>query len=160
MEKHVNNNRLLQELLLKQLKTVRTDKKLQYSDIKRICKYINTSIFDENNCCLWNGYITNTNNPNKGTYINLYFKKKKVALHRLLYENFIDELYSDEYLKFTCNNKGRCCNIHHLQKLKYRKKVETNSVVKKKKSTKTVKIVNINSVNSKSTENLLHISFD
>lgn len=116
-----DNNELLRELLLKQIKTVPQDKKLQYTDLKRICKYIGGSIFDEHKCCLWNGYITNVNNSNKGTYINFYFRNKKVALHRLLYINFVDELQDDEYLKFSCENKGRCCTVSHLKKFQYQK---------------------------------------
>lgn len=116
-----NNDDLFKELLRRQLKNIPIDKKLQYSDIKRICKYIDTSIFDGESCCLWDGYITNINNINKGTYINFYFKKKKVALHRLLYTNFVEDLKKEEYLKFTCENKGRCCNVKHLKKFKYNK---------------------------------------
>lgn len=89
--------------------------------MKRICKYIDTSIFDKNKCCLWNGYITNINNSNKGTYVNFYFRNKKVALHRLLYSNFVAPLNSSEYLKFNCDNKGICCNINHYEKYKYSK---------------------------------------
>ena len=109
------------ELMSKQIKNVHTTKKLSYNDLKRIAKYISSSIFDENTCCLWNGYITNSNNKNKGTYINFYFRQKKVALHRLLYINFIGDLTNEEYLKFSCPNKGKCCNIHHMQKFHYEK---------------------------------------
>lgn len=116
------NNVRFKELIRKQRKTVPNNKKLQLNDIKRICKYIKTSIFDKDNCCIWHGYITNKNNATKGIYINFYFKKKKVALHRLLYINFIGDLHSDEYLKFDCSNKGACCNMNHLKKYKYRKK--------------------------------------
>lgn len=117
-----NNNELFKDLIRRQRKTITADKKLQLNDLKRICKYINTSIFDKKKCCIWTGYITNMNNATKGTYINFYFKKKKVALHRLLYCNFVDDLSNDEYLKFNCENKGMCCNINHLKKFKYQKK--------------------------------------
>lgn len=116
-----DSNKLLQELLTRQIRGVPADKKLQYSDLKRICKYIDTSIFSEDECCLWKGYITNMNNSNKGTYINFYFRNKKVALHRLLYLNFVEGLEQDEYLKFSCDNKGKCCNINHLKRFKYQK---------------------------------------
>lgn len=114
------------ELLVHQLKNVPMQKKLQYNDIKRVSKYVSSSIFDENNCCIWTGYITNSKNKNKGTYINFYFKKKKIALHRLLYINFVGKLQNDEYLKFSCNNKGKCCNIHHMKKFKYNKTDKLN----------------------------------
>ena len=82
------NNDILCEFINKQLKNVASDKKLCYTDLKRLCKYITASIFDENNCSLWNGYVTNEKNYLKGIYINFYFRGKKVALHRLLYTNF------------------------------------------------------------------------
>lgn len=134
----MKNGDILNDLLVKQIKNVNFDKKLKFQDLKRLCKYITSSIFDENICSIWNGYITNVNNIEKGIYINFYFNGKKVALHRLLYLNFVGDLSDDEYLKFTCENKGKCCNIHHLRKFKYNKKnVDTpkennvNNVVKK-----------------------------
>lgn len=128
--KATENNELLKELLNKQLKTVPYQKKLQYSDLKRICKYITTSIFDLIKCSKWIGYITNGNcENNKGTYINFYFRKKKAALHRLLYSNFIGDLSDDEYLKFGCENKGTCCNIHHFKKFKYSSKTKPTDPV-------------------------------
>ena len=127
-----NSNEIFKELIKRQLPDVPTQWKLNINDMKRICKYINTSIFDEKNCCLWNGYITNINNSNKGTYVNFYFRNKKVALHRLLYSNFVAPLDSSEYLKFNCENKGICCNINHYEKYKYSK----NNIVIIKKETK------------------------
>lgn len=121
-KKSIPDNNLMMELFKKQLPTSE-DKKLYLHDIKRICKNINNSIFG-NECSLWNGYITNLNKFNKGTYINFYFKKKKVALHRLLYINYIGHLKDNEYIKFTCPNKGICCNINHLKKFKYNKPKE------------------------------------
>jgi hypothetical protein len=112
-------NELFKELIRMQLPNVPIQWKLGINDIKRICKYIDTSIFDSKNCCIWNGYVTNLNNSIKGSYINFYFRNKKVALHRLLYSNFIEPLNSDEYLKFNCPNKGRCCNVFHYDKYKY-----------------------------------------
>ena len=105
----------------KQLKNINTQNKLNFNDIKRISKFLTTSIFTEDTCSLWNGYITNENNNLKGTYINFYYNKKKIALHRLLYENYIDKINEDDYIKFTCINKGKCCNINHLKKFSYNK---------------------------------------
>lgn len=101
----------IEELLKRQLSNVPEEYKLKKSDLKRILKYIDTSLFDKDTCCLWKGYITN----NKGLYINFYFNKKKVALHRLLYINFIGELYENNYLTYSCCNKGKCCNINHIE---------------------------------------------
>lgn len=110
---------ILKELINCQRLRIDTDKKLKKSDIKRISNYLDGSVFDEHNCTLWQGYVTNKNNKKKGSYVNFYFNKKKVALHRLLYLNYVDELDSQEYLKFTCDNPGKCCNVNHLSKFKY-----------------------------------------
>lgn len=127
--KHVD---ILNELIQKQLKNVDHDKKLNYNELKRLSKYINTTIFDETKCCMWNGYITNLNNPSKGVYINFYFRGKKPVLHRLLYANFVGQLNDDEYLKFICPNKGKCCNIKHLQKFNYVTSNENNKEISSK----------------------------
>lgn len=151
----MSNNELLTVLVSKQLSNVEPKKKLRYSDMKRICKYIKSSIFDENKCCLWSGYVTNANNDQKGTYINFYFKKKKAALHRLLYANFIDKIGTNEYLKFTCDNKGQCCNVMHLRKFKYKKNKD-----KAKETKKEVKIEKSTINNLLADPNILHVSFD
>lgn len=129
----MENNIILHELLNKQLPNVDKNKKLTFPDLKRINKYINTSIFDENKCCLWNGYITNSNkgNGDKAIYINFYFKNRKRALHRLLYENYVGHIENNDYLKFTCENKGRCCNVKHISKFEKKNKKKKNKEIKK-----------------------------
>jgi hypothetical protein len=124
------------ELLQNQRKTIPSDKKLLYNDLKRISKYLPNSIFN-NECSLWIGYITSikgVNNENQ--YINFYFKGKKHSLHRLLYINFIGDLNDNEYIKFKCVNKGKCCNIYHFYKNdsaipKDKEYVESNYIQKK-----------------------------
>ncbi|AZL89283.1 hypothetical protein QKC54_gp0549 [Megavirus baoshan] len=154
-----NSNEIFKELIKRQLPDVPSQWRLNINDIKRICKYIDTSIFDKNNCCLWNGYITNINNSNKGTYVNFYFRNKKVALHRLLYSNFVAPLNSSEYLKFNCDNKGICCNINHYEKYKYSK--NNNGITKKecknKESKKEIKEVTISGAHD---SNELIVDFD
>ena len=103
------DNLLLNEMVEKQIKDCPLNKLLSESDMKRIIKYTNKSIFNKNECCIWRGYITN----NKSKYINFYFNGKKIALHRLLYLNFKGSLYDNSYLTFICSNKGICCNINH-----------------------------------------------
>lgn len=122
----INDNNILNELFINQLKNIDIDKKLNYCDIQRISKFIKCSIFNKNVCSLWTGYITNDNNINKGVYINFYFNKKKIALHRLLYSNYVGILSDKEYIKYNCINKGKCCNIHHMSKFTYKK---NNTVV-------------------------------
>lgn len=153
-----NSNEIFKELIKSQLSDIPAQWKLNINDMKRICKYIDTSIFDKHECCLWNGYITNINNSNKGTYVNFYFRNKKVALHRLLYSNFVAPLDSSEYLKFNCDNKGVCCNVYHYEKYKYSK---NNCVLKKEQKNKEPKkdIKDITIVGSNDIDKLI-IDFD
>jgi len=117
-EEEPDRDMMVQKILSKQLKHTPPNIKLMFKDVKRICKNINGDIFSEQDCCLWNGKITNNNNKDKGKYVNFYFNGKKRALHRLLYSNFVGCLVDDEYLKFTCKNKGTCCTLAHFEKLK------------------------------------------
>ena len=103
---------VLIELFNNQKKDLSYDKKLSYNDLKRISKYLSNSIFKDK-CSIWNGYVSST----KNIYINFYFNKKKHALHRLLYINYIDNLEDYEYIKYTCDNKGICCNVNHMYKV-------------------------------------------
>jgi hypothetical protein len=129
-KKSLEKKKFLRELVLNQLKHIQSSRRLLYKDLCRITKYIESSVFDENKCCMWDGYITNAKNAKKGTYINFFFRNKKVALHRLLYENFIGSLGDDYYLKFSCDdgdNKGKCCNVNHMIKYKYNSSPESSS---------------------------------
>ena len=102
------------EMINNQLKNIRQDKKLSYNDIKRIVKNIDSSIFGDD-CCMWNGYIANLQD-NKSAYINFYFREKKLALHRLLYYNYVGPIDHNEHIAFSCNNRGKCCTLKHLIK--------------------------------------------
>ena len=134
----MDNSVLLKQLINKQIKAIPSNKKLSYSDLKRIVKYIDTSIFDDDSCCLWKGYVTNSkpDKNHKGAYVNFYFKRKKVALHRLLYGNFKEDIDDSDYLKYTCDNKGSCCNINHMVKFAYSTKNDSQQVQNKKDSVK------------------------
>jgi hypothetical protein len=134
----VNNrlrkNTFLREMMNNQLSQINPGRRLSYRDFSRIAKYIENSIFDDDKCCEWNGYVTNSSNSQKGTYINFFFRNKKVALHRLLYENFIGPLSDKHYIKFSCEeceHKGKCCNVNHMVKYKYN---TNDNVINKKKS--------------------------
>jgi hypothetical protein len=111
-----NNDNILIDLIKNQRKNIPVERKLQYSDLKRISKYLSNSIFSDD-CSHWNGYITVIKNDEKNSYINFYYCRKKYALHRLLYINFIGDLADSEYIKFKCLNKGKCCNIKHFYKI-------------------------------------------
>jgi hypothetical protein len=109
-------NRLFTELCLKQRKTNNDKYHLELNDLTRFLKYVDDSIFNSDECVLWNGYLTKCNN-NKSCYVNFYLKKRKLALHRILYINFIDDLDDTQYLKYSCDNPGKCCNIKHFIKV-------------------------------------------
>ena len=110
----LSKNQILIQMLQLQRKGLPNNMRLDMDDIKRIVYNINNSPFTETECCLWNGYVTDNNEKCK--YINFYFKHHKIALHRLLYINFVEDLETNNYLKFTCKNKGICCNIKHIEK--------------------------------------------
>lgn len=84
---------------------------LSFYDLKRISKKIKRSIFS-NRCVKWHGYIRKDKK-----YISFFFNDTKRALHRLLYINFVEPLGENQYLRFTCKNKGICCNINHMKKM-------------------------------------------
>ena len=108
--------KILNEMVKNQKKEITAEFRLDYKDLTRVSSKLSESIFD-NNCCLWEGYVTNLYQPKKGRYVNFYFKKKKQPLHRLIYNNFKGSLKKGEYLKYTCHNNGYCLNINHMQKV-------------------------------------------
>ena len=124
----LNDNNIILELLVKQRSNINNKMRLSYNDLKRISKYINNSIFCDDNCCIWNGYISTIKN-NKHNYINFFFNKKKYSLQRLLYINYIGELKNNEYIKYNCNNKGCCCNINHIYKVNDKNKLNNNELI-------------------------------
>lgn len=148
----VDKHKLVRELVSMQLQNVAPHRRLLHKDLRRIAKYINCSIASEDECCIWNGYVTNTK-KSRGSYINFYFRDKKVAFHRLIYENFKGPIDKNHYIKFTCEKDdtvGTCCNINHMIKYKYNTKYcgeceesqhetnETNDIEKKPKKNQQV----------------------
>ena len=120
-----DKNTILKKLNKNQLKNINPEYKLNNSDLNRVSKNLNDDIFSDK-CCIWQGYITNNNND-RAKYINFYFNKKKIALHRLLYINYVGKLQKNEYIKFSCNNKGKCCNLNHFKKVDKKKKNNTKT---------------------------------
>lgn len=173
--KTLSSKEILEELVQKQLKRVHVSKKLKYNDLVRICKLISHSIFDENVCSVWKNYSGDKYSSNKASrapYINFYFRKKKTALHRLLYANYVGSLSSKEYLKFSCPNKGRCCNINHIKKFGYRVKEsgedgpgaegvkDSESSVGTESSSGSSSQDKLNKLSGSVDEDLLNITFD
>ena len=109
------NSNILSNLLKNQRQNISLDKKLSFKDLNRISCNLSTNIFT-NTCSIWNGYITNINSKKKNCYISFFFKNKKVSLHRLLFANYVEDINDTEYIKYTCNNKGKCCTINHMKK--------------------------------------------
>ena len=135
--------------------------KLEFDDIKRIVNNIDSSIFDDNECCIWKGYITNSNEKCK--YVNFYFKHHKIALHRILYVNYVGPLDENQYLKFTCQNKGICCNINHIEKCNKVEDPEKNNVYCKPVSTENnngLKVIKLSENSSSSEKKKLIVVFD
>ena len=110
--------KLFKKLIKKQKDDVDEDEKLTIKDLKRLCKYIDSNIFNKKKCCIWKGYVTNSNRNDKTQFINFYFKGKKKVIHRILYANFVDKIDDNEYIKLTCNNRS-CCNVNHIMKFKH-----------------------------------------
>jgi hypothetical protein len=111
----VENSIILSSLIKNQREHISLDKKLSFKDLNRISYNLTTNIFT-NECSIWNGYITNINSKKKNCYISFFFKNKKVSLHRLLFANYTEDINDNEYIKYICNNKGKCCTINHMKK--------------------------------------------
>ena len=122
------SNIILYDLIINQRNIINNNMRLSYNDLKRISKYLITSIFNNNDCCIWNGYLSTIKN-NKHNYINFFFNKKKYSLQRLLYINYIDDLNNNEYIKYNCDNKGSCCNINHIYKVNDKQKNILNTTL-------------------------------
>lgn len=100
---------IYRELVERQLSDVDEEYVLRPKDLERISKNLNNSIFGEE-CAPWS---TNKNDK----YVNFYFRRKKIALHRILYINFVGPIDQTDYITFRCENKGLCCCLSCLQKV-------------------------------------------
>ena len=77
----MSKDELYRELIHYQQPNVPSTWRLSASDIKRICKYIDTSIFDKDKCCLWTGYVTNANNTTIPYCDTFYYLRSNFALY-------------------------------------------------------------------------------
>lgn len=117
----MNKNDIINKLFSNQLINIEYKYKLNSKDILRFSTYINSDPFSDLECCKWLGSISKS--TNQTNYINFWFNKKKQALHRLLYINYIGPLTKNKYLRFTCPNpemRGICCNIKHIELINYK----------------------------------------
>tara|TARA_B110000902_G_scaffold256573_1_gene323530 strand:- start:925 stop:1368 length:444 start_codon:yes stop_codon:yes gene_type:complete len=132
------NEKVLEELIKKQKEKIPLTHKLTYADIKRLSKNIDTSIFGEE-CAIWKGFINIKNNNKK--YVNFYFRRKKIAINRILYINYKDNLSPSDYLCYTCSNQGTCCNINHISIKNKNKNKNKIKHIKEDPPTKRSKII-------------------
>jgi len=112
----VDKKELINEMVRNQHVVLEKKYRLEHSDIERISKYIDDSIFQTSRCVKWSGYLTKCNGG-KSQYVNFFIKGKKLAIHRILYINFVGDLSTTQYLKYTCDNPGCCCNINHFYRI-------------------------------------------
>lgn len=118
----ISKNKILVELVDKQLRDVENEKRLDVKSLQRISRNVEGSLFGDK-CIIWQGYITYISSTDVH-YINFFFNGKKHALHRLLYLNYMGDVKKNEYLKYTCPNKGKCCNINHIIKINSKKSLD------------------------------------
>lgn len=79
--------------------------KMLFEDIQRIEKNIQKDIFlDE--CTLYKGEI-------KNGFASISYKGKKVSVQRLLYHNYIGMIKRNQFIRYSCENKGICCTLKH-----------------------------------------------
>ena len=104
----------LQGLIHKQSSKVPKNYKLYYNDIIRLNKYLPYNIFDNNNCCIWNGYISEYKNKPQ---INFQLNNNRKPVQRLLYINYINpDIKTKDIIYASCINKYTCCSLRHLIK--------------------------------------------
>jgi len=121
----MDKEELFNYMVLHQRKDIPEEYRLYYKDFRRIIKYIDSSFFNDT-CCIWKGYITN----NKNVYVNFYLHGRKISLHRILYINFVDNLFENTYLTFKCNTIG-CILLNHIC-IKKLKKYNNKTVTRKR----------------------------
>ena len=81
--------------------------KLNFEDLKRVDKSISGDITNSKDCCLYNGTVVGEN------YSTFSYKGKKTSLIRILYHNLVADNKPDMKVKWSCENKGLCCNLSH-----------------------------------------------
>lgn len=159
----VDKHKLVRDLVSTQLPNVAPHRRLLHKDLRRIAKYIDTPIASDDTCCIWKGYVTNTKNS-RGSYINFFFRNKKVAFHRLIYENFKGPIDNNYYIKFICekeDSNSTCCNINHMIKYKYNTKCcEESKELDKPVSENCKKIKKKNSIINDNFADKITLSFD
>ena len=89
--------------------------KLSFEDLKRIDRASLGDVTSSRNCCLYIGETVSN------TYCTFSYKGKKTSIIRMLYHNFIGDIDPDAQIKYTCENKGRCCNLKHFELNKKKK---------------------------------------
>ena len=162
-----DEKKILAQMMIKQRTKINKNYKLSISNLLKLIKNIDTSIspFDKNKCCIWKGYHV-TNEKNNIKYTNFYLNNKKIALNRLLYINFVDDIEENSYLKYNCSNKGICCNINHIVKCnnnpinENNQNNQINQNNQNNKNNKNLNIINIKRYNNNTNNKKFIIIFD
>ena len=68
------------------------------------------------------GMELNMNIQQNGNKYNLIYPKIIKYYEGMI--NYIGDISVDEYIKFSCDNKGKCCCIHHMKKYSYNKQLD------------------------------------
>ena len=61
-------------------------------------------------------------------WIHLRFNNRAVKVIGWVNKDRYDEVGDNEYLKFSCENKGKCCNIYHMKKYTYSNKNDSSKL--------------------------------
>jgi len=99
------------ELINLQINDIGDKYKFTERDIRRLSKYLKTSINHKTECSLWGGYLSNMG---KRKYATFTMNKSKLSLSKLIYKNYIGKLIKNQMVSFTCDNRDKCCNINHM----------------------------------------------
>ena len=97
----------IEKMKNKQLPNISASKKLRPSDIHRIVQHTETSIFDEDKCCKWKGYVTNQKNKKKVD--NLF--RLKCAVRSLI----SNAIHRNGYKKTSNSNNIIGCSYDELK---------------------------------------------
>lgn len=140
----MNKLDIVKELKDKRLLDTKKNK-ITENDINRIADNVSGSIFEDDTCTLWGKQEDHKN------YLNVKFDKKMgrqkypkldyKPLHRLLYNNYVEEIKTKTYVKFLCKNTMQCVNIHHFKLVKINKRTTDGAKLRQIVNTDEAKLI-------------------
>lgn len=99
--------------------------KLDFEDLKRIDRCISGDPLKSNKCCLYLRKLV------KNSYSTFSFRGKKTSILRILYHNYIDDIKPNSRIKYSCENKGLCCNLNHFKVIEVEETPEIEENIEK-----------------------------